>query len=123
MAKMLSSFAMGGQGLGGRSKKAGVAQGGSPNADDQSTKAGFSSGTATPSRAAMSNPRLDQRPVRLSNSSSGVSGTSLPVGRSSRNDALTTTKLKSASRGASGALPLGQGGQTAPIARKLKNTR
>ena len=123
MAKKLASFALSGQGLGSRSKKANVAQGGSANVDDQRTKVNFSSGTATPPRAAMANPRLDQRPARTSNSSSGVRGTSLPVGRESRNDAVTTNRLKSASRGASGDLPLGKGGQTAPIARKLKNAR
>lgn len=123
MAKKLASFAMSGQGLGSRSKKADVAGGGSANADDQRNKVNFSSGTATPSRATMANPRLDQRPSRTSNSSSGVGGTSLPVGKASLRDAVTTNRLKSASRGASGDLPLGQGGQTAPISRRLKNAR
>lgn len=121
MAKKLGPFALSGQGLGSRAKKGDVALGGRPNADDQRNKVDFMSGTMTPTKAQVSNPRMDQRPATTKMSAKGVRGTGLPVGRESRNDAVTSNPLKAASRGTKSDLPLGkQSGSTDAIARRLK---
>lgn len=122
MAKKLGPFALSGQGLGARAMKANVAFGGRPNADDQKNKVDFMSGTMTPSKAAMANPRMDQKPAKTKSSAMGVKGTALPVGRASQTKPVSRT-LKSARSGARSDLPLGQGGQTSPTSRRLKGSR
>jgi hypothetical protein len=123
MAQKLGGFALTGQGLGNRSKKARVAAGGRATADDRKQAVGFTSGKMSRSKGDISNPRMNQAPAKTSSSKKGVSGSGLPLGKQKSGSGVTGMRLKNSGRGARGPLPLGRAEQTSPISSSLKNTK